>query len=92
MAPFILSICLAGVPGKFAHEFNPIKDHMNLASRILAALALLPFLAFCVFGFIATFEPLDPSIQLFWRVIYGLAALACVGGIVGLLRPRAKCR
>jgi hypothetical protein len=61
---------------------------MNKVTRIIGALALLALLAFCVFGFMATFEPLDASTQLTWRAVYGLAGLACLGGIALLSRPR----
>lgn len=63
---------------------------MNITLKIIGSLALLAVLAFCVFGFMATFEPLDASTQLTWRVIYGLAGLASVGGIVFLLRRRKQ--
>lgn len=49
---------------------------------------MFPVLAFCVFGFMATFEPLDASTQFTWRVIYGLVGLVCLGGLVVLLLPR----
>ena len=61
---------------------------MNKVIRIIGVLALLALLAFCVFGFMATFEPLDASTQLTWRVVYGLAGLACLGGIALLSRAR----
>jgi hypothetical protein len=61
---------------------------MNKATRIIGSLVLLAVSVFCVFGFIATFEPLDASTQLAWRAIYGLVGLACLGGIVILSLPR----
>jgi len=61
---------------------------MNRAARVMWSLVLLAVLAFCVFGFMATFEPLDVSTQVVWRGIYGLTAVACLGGLVVLSLPR----
>ncbi|MCB1088257.1 MAG: hypothetical protein KDM63_14505 [Verrucomicrobiae bacterium] len=61
---------------------------MNQATRIVGATLMLAVMAFCGFGFLATFEPLDASTQLTWRIVYGLVGLACLGGIVALFVPR----
>jgi hypothetical protein len=61
---------------------------MKTVIRIIGVLALLVLLAACVFGFLATFEPLDADLQLIWRVAYGLTGLACLAGIAFLARPR----
>lgn len=45
--------------------------------RILIAIALLVVAAYCVFGFLATFEPNDPMRQLAWRVVYALIGATC---------------
>jgi hypothetical protein len=56
--------------------------------RIGTMVVLLAILAFCVFGFSATFEPMDATKQWMWRVVYGVIGLACVGGFVWGARPR----
>lgn len=55
---------------------------MPLVARILIILVLLPILAFCALGFLATFEPPEPGTSFFtWRIGYALAALLCLTGI-----------
>lgn len=54
------------------------------AMKILLALALLAFAAFCVFGFLATYEPLEGALG--WRVGYGVGLVACLYGLLRLLR------
>jgi len=53
--------------------------------RIVLALVLLVAAGVCVFGFAATFEPLDPDQQLIWRIGYGTGALAALAGAVCVL-------
>jgi hypothetical protein len=50
--------------------------------------ALLIVLAFCVFGFVATYEPMDAAKQWTWRIVYGIIGLACVLGFAWSARPR----
>ncbi len=52
--------------------------------RVLLALVLLAIAAFCVFGFLATYEPVEGA--LLWRVGYGAAIIACLYGMLRLLR------
>lgn len=59
----------------------------SIGLRILFALALLPVLGFCVFGIMATFEPLPVETQWLWRGIYGAVGAACLFGIARLLVP-----
>jgi hypothetical protein len=47
--------------------------------KILLTLALLPFLLFSAYGFLATFEPGPGAIP--WRVVYSVGALAAAAGI-----------
>jgi hypothetical protein len=51
-------------------------------------LALLIVLAFCVFGFVATFEPMAATKQWTWRVVYGVIAVACLGAFAWAAPPR----
>jgi len=57
---------------------------MPLAVRILLALLLLAVTAFCVFGFLATYEP--PG-ALALRIVYGVAGVLCLIGAGWLLLP-----
>jgi hypothetical protein len=50
--------------------------------RILIALIALAVLAFCGFGFLATYEP--PGFML-WRIGYGIAGAACLGVVTWAL-------
>jgi uncharacterized membrane protein len=59
---------------------------MNKATLVIGALALLALLTFCVFGFIATLEPIDASTQLTWPLVYFLVGQVSMGGIAVLLR------
>ncbi len=63
---------------------------MPLLARIGAVVLLLAVIGFCVFGFRATFEPLEPATQLTWRVIYGTVGGICAAAIVWHLLPRRK--
>ncbi len=56
--------------------------------RVLLALLLLAFTAFCSFGFIATYEPVDGAIP--WRIGYGIAVIASLYGVARLLRGGSK--
>ena len=56
--------------------------------RVLLALFLLAFTAFCSFGFLATYEPVDGAIP--WRIGYGIAVIASLYGVVRLLRGGSK--
>lgn len=52
--------------------------------RILLSLVLLAVAAFCCFGLLATFEPVENALA--FRVGYGIALVACLLGVVRLLR------
>ena len=52
--------------------------------RIVLALLLLAFTAFCSFGYLATYEPVDGAMT--WRVGYGVAIIASLYGVIRLLR------
>jgi hypothetical protein len=56
-------------------------------ARGLAALVLLAILAFCVFGFLASYEP--PFAESWGiRLIYGLIGAVCLSLLIVLLLPR----
>ena len=61
---------------------QPMKRFMRMA----AILPLIAVLLFCVFGFMATFEPMDRSVQITWRIVYGVAGASALAGIVRLAR------
>ena len=55
---------------------------MKFILRLLLSLPLMALVAFCLFGFFATFEPMSALHQWIWRGVYsiaGLAALAVIG-------------
>ncbi|MCA9122917.1 MAG: hypothetical protein H6822_06680 [Planctomycetaceae bacterium] len=55
---------------------------MNKLVPILAALLLLPVATYCVFGFIATFEPTDrPEVFMAFRIGYGVVGGGCLIGL-----------
>ncbi len=56
--------------------------------RVLLALFLLAFTAFCSFGFLATYEPGDGHLT--WRIGYGIAIMASLCGVARLLRGGSK--
>lgn len=55
---------------------------MSLTKRLVITVLLGALLLFCVFGFMATFEPLDRATQIAWRVGYGVVGLLAIFGIV----------
>ncbi|MEM7261378.1 MAG: hypothetical protein AAF488_05260 [Planctomycetota bacterium] len=56
--------------------------------KFLLAVTLLGVTAFCGFGFLATFEPLDRSMQIAWRVAYGSGFLGALVGMAALARRK----
>ncbi len=61
----------------------------NILVRLLLSACCIGALLFCSLGFMATFEPLDPTIQVTWRVIYSIGAALSLGG-VWFLNRRGK--
>ena len=55
---------------------------MKTLARILVSVFCLAVLLFCCFGFLATFEPLDRSVQITFRLVYGFVGFLAVLGIV----------
>ncbi len=55
---------------------------MKLFVDIFGSLFLLSVAAFCVFGFLATFEPTDNTAQFMtFRVGYAVIGLGCLVGV-----------
>jgi hypothetical protein len=66
---------------------------MNPSASILIALLLAALLPVCVFGFMATYEPMDRNVQLTWRIVYTTVGVLCVAGFAALIvaaRRRGK--
>ena len=62
---------------------------MKLFVAILGSLLLLAVAAFCVFGFMATFEPTDKTTQFMaFRIGYVVVGVACIIGM-GILIANA---
>ena len=54
---------------------------MKLLAAIIAAIMLLGIAAFCVYGFMATFEPIDNATTVWvFRIGYSVVGIACVAG------------
>ena len=56
--------------------------------KLLLTLVCLAVAGFCVFGFMATFEPLEGTSVLAWRIGYGAAGLASLACIFSVWRTR----
>jgi len=54
--------------------------------RILLALLLAAATLFCVFGFVATLEPMPDQTRWVFRAIYGLIFVGNVAGLAHLIR------
>ena len=61
---------------------------MNPLLRVVLNLALAGLACFSVFGFMATFEPLEPDTQMTWRVIYVALFVASIAGLIIVNRRR----
>ena len=58
--------------------------------RILAVLVSLLLAAFCVYGLLATLEPLDAGVQWVARLVYGLGLAASLLMLFVALRGRRR--
>jgi hypothetical protein len=56
--------------------------------RIILTLFIVVMLACCLFGFMATFEPIERNVQLAWRASYVAGTIICAVGLVRVWRPR----
>ena len=61
---------------------------MSVILRIVLSLPLVSLALFSIFGFMATFEPLDPDTQMTWRMIYVALFVGSLGGLILLNRRR----
>ena len=66
-----------------------VKVHaVNFVSRLLLSLPLVIAAGYCLFGFVATFEPMPPVAQWLWRAAYFFAGIGSVFTIAWLwLKP-----
>lgn len=60
---------------------------MPMLIRVAGAFMLLVFTSFCIFGFLASYEP--PGFP-GWRLIYGAVILVSLTGVGGVLTRRTK--
>ena len=60
---------------------------MPMLIRVAVAFFLLGLATFCIFGFLATYEP--PGFPA-WRLIYGVAGLMALAGVWWVLTRRAR--
>ncbi len=56
---------------------------MKLVVAVLGSLLLLAIAAFCVFGFLATFEPTSNAMA--FRIGYTVIGMGCLVGVGGLV-------
>jgi hypothetical protein len=54
--------------------------------RVLLGLLLVALFVFCIYGFLATFEPLPASVPWLWRCLYAALAAAAAFGLVRVCR------
>lgn len=54
--------------------------------RIILSLLLVTASLFCLFGLMATLEPMQPGIQWTWRGIYGLILIGNIAGLIHIIR------
>jgi hypothetical protein len=66
---------------------NKIKSaDMKLLLALIGSVLLLAVASFCLFGFLATFEPTDRTVQ-FWvfRIGYAVVGLGSIAGTIALI-------
>lgn len=61
---------------------------MTMMSRVLATLLLGSLLFMSIVGFMATFEPLDGSAQIMWRIMYAVVGALSLFALVKCWRYR----
>ena len=63
---------------------------MSRILQVSLSLLLAAIMLFCVVGILGTFEPMPRAVQLTWRAVYGVAELACFGGVIRVWRKRVS--
>lgn len=63
---------------------------MKSILRLLMTGLLLAVLACCVFGFMATYEPMRTVTRWTWRALYSVAGLSTLVGIAASWRGRRR--
>ena len=63
---------------------------MTPALRIVLTVCIIGIILFCAFGFLTTYEPGDKSVMMTFRLVYGVAGVASIGGLVALWRKNSK--
>ena len=61
---------------------------MKSILRLLMSGLLLAVLVFCVFGFMATYEPMRTVTRWTWRAIYSIAGIFTLGGLATTWRSK----
>ncbi len=59
----------------------PPTEHAERHVKSCLVLSLMTVAAFCAFGFVATFEPIERGLQIMWRALYTTGALASLAGV-----------
>ncbi len=59
---------------------------MKIILTVVGSILLLAIVAFCLFGFLATFEPTDrPGMFVAFRVGYAVVGISCLVGTIALI-------
>jgi len=59
---------------------------MKIILTVVGSILLLAIAAFCLFGFLATFEPTDrPGMFVAFRVGYAVVGISCLVGTIALI-------
>jgi hypothetical protein len=66
-------------------DVKTLTESLGLVVRLISGVMLFGISAFCVFGFLASFEP---GVGMMWKVGYGLLGCFCLTGVVWLLVRR----
>lgn len=63
---------------------------MKSLFRLMAIAVFVAMVGFCVFGFVATFEPMPTRDRVIWRTVYSLVGIANTLGLYRLLRCQCQ--
>jgi len=59
---------------------------MKTVFRLVAVGLFITLLGFCVFGLVATYEPMPTRDRIIWRTVYSLVGITSTLGLFRLLR------